>query len=367
MTKIGFALLSDSNNPIPSTRIACLNLFPLFKKAEVEPIVLFEPVRSTECPDVGDLVEKAVAAGVAAVVFQKIYGPSVLAAMRGLRLAGIASIYCVCDIVDNEVAATADATIIVTEYLKSLYRKDLHSRIFVVHDGIEHPEVERVDSPAHSRVLQAALVTSQELYKLPVFDCPPHGWQVNVIGRFPDAAKRLDRFNMFRWNLAEQKGVEKRLSFLKSALHHRIKRIAWDPLGVYENLRRSDIGIIPVDTTDNTLVSTAPDPVWKLKSENRLTLNMAIGLPVIATPIPSYEDVIEHGKNGLFARSRRDWLDSFSLLRDPDVRNEMGINARLSVLNRFSIELQAEKFLNVVFAVTGNSGMQVQTGLNHQA
>ena len=197
---------------------------------------------------------------------------------------------------------------------------------------------------------------------MPVFDCPPHGWQVNVIGRFPDAAKRLERFNMFRWNLAEQKGVGQQFSFLKLALHHRIKSIAWDPLGVYENLRRSDIGIIPVDTTDNTLVSTAPDPVWKLKSENRLTLKMAIGLPVIATPIPAYEDVIEHGKNGLFARSRRDWLDSFSLLRDPDVRKDLGINARLSVLNRFSIEWQAERFLSVVSAVTGYSGMQARTG-----
>ncbi len=69
---------------------------------------------------------------------------------------------------------------------------------------------------------------------------------------------------------------------------------------------------------------------------------------MIATPIPSYECVIEHGVNGFFARSRHDWFLWFNRLKDPDLRNQIGLNARKSVIQRFSLESQCEKFVNVV-------------------
>jgi glycosyltransferase involved in cell wall biosynthesis len=89
-------------------------------------------------------------------------------------------------------------------------------------------------------------------------------------------------------------------------------------------------------------------PAWKLKSENRLTLKMAIGLPVISSPIPAYEAVVEHGRNGFFARSPTEWTRYLEVVRDPAIRHEIGKAARESVLPRFSMEEQARRLVDVL-------------------
>jgi hypothetical protein len=352
MIKIGFALLSNSRNPLPSTRIACLNLFPYLRQSSFEPEIIFDPDRACHVPDVGNLVETVLARGIRVVVFQKLQGPSVLEAVERLKSAGIRTIYCVCDLVDNEMAAATDATIVVTEFLKSLYEPDLQQRIYVVHDGIERPEVVREAeeferSGLESRALRASLVSGSDLYRIPIFSTPPRGWRVDVIGRFPPPSDRMQRFRAARWAFSTTADLAAKLALLYAILHPRIRHVPWSLEGVYQHLRASDIGIIPIDTSDNTLAVPGV-PYWKTKSENRLTLNMAVGLPVIATPIASYEQVIEDGVNGFLARSREDWLKCFSRLRDPGLRYEMGFRARQSVIASYSKEAQATSFIAVL-------------------
>lgn len=351
MNEIAFALLSNSQNPLPSTRIACLRLFPYLLQKGFNPTIVFDPVEPCEEPDVGNLFERTLASKAKILVVQKIHGPSVLRAVSRLKSAGVRTIYCVCDLVDNEMAAATDATIVVTHFLKSLYHPDLQSRIYVVHDGIERPELVRsmsqlVDSRFSKRGLRAALVTSDEVYRIPVFGVPPKGWCVDVIGRFPQHSQHFQQLQATRWALAKLPGLLEKLGLLRAILHPDIRHLAWSAEGVYKYLCESDIGIIPVDTSVTAGPSTTPP--WKMKSENRLTLKMALGLPVIATPIPSYEEVIRHGENGFFARSRDDWMDCFDRLRDFDLRREMGAKARNSVLERYSREAQANLFTEVL-------------------
>jgi glycosyltransferase involved in cell wall biosynthesis len=109
-------------------------------------------------------------------------------------------------------------------------------------------------------------------------------------------------------------------------------------------LVEADIGVIPIVADADPAVIA---PAWKVKSENRLTMKMSAGLPVIATPIPSYEAVIEHGVNGFLARTRHDWDRCLDALRDPELRREMGEHARRSVSARFSMQAQAERFIAV--------------------
>jgi glycosyltransferase involved in cell wall biosynthesis len=355
--KVGFALLSSLDEPAPSTRIACLNLFPHLRRKGFEPEIVFEPSPETarEIPDVGDLVEKAVKQRCGIVVFQKIHGPSVLDAVTALRRAGIRTIYCVCDLVDNDMVAATDATIAVTGFLKSLYRVDLQSRIHVVHDGIERPELVHDnakcrDPRPRTGTLTAVVVTSHEMYALPVVGFPPSGWRVDVVGFFPRSSDHIARLRRARWAVAASPRLAKKISLISAMMHPRIRHIAWDPDGVYERLLESDIGIIPVDTSCDG-IGASGTPAWRLKSENRLTLKMAIGLPVIATPIPSYEAIIDHGRNGFFARSRRDWEDCFRRLRDPELRRDVGRRARQSVLGHYSVETQANLFVDVLHRV----------------
>lgn len=346
MTRIGFALLSPSKKPIPSTRIACLNIFPLLESFGYEPRIVFEPTQGDETPDVSGLVERVFAEGLDIVVFQKIHGNSVLKAARQLRTAGIKTIYCVCDIVNNEMAEATDATIVVTDYLKSLYAPFLHERIHVVHDGIEHPEHRRYSADAsHRRTLTASLVTSHPMYLPPVLQSPPPGWLINIVGAFPPASQHIARLRSLRWTLNQEKNKSESWRTILAFLNPNIKYTQWQAESVYSELCASDIGIIPIENMHDD--PTTP-PSWKVKSENRLTLKMAIGLPVIATPIPAYENVIEHGVNGYFATSADDWKHFFNKLRAPDLRLEMGRRARASVLSRFSKAFQAQRFISVL-------------------
>jgi glycosyltransferase involved in cell wall biosynthesis len=243
-------------------------------------------------------------------------------------------------------AEATDATIVVTDYLKSLYAPVLQARIHVVHDGIEHPEYQCTPAFAARRGrLTATLVTSHSQYHLPVIGGVPPGWAIDIVGAFPPASQLVGRLRALRWAMHREQISAVRWQILWAALDPRIRHIRWCANSVYAKLCASDIAIIPIDKRRGDPLNT---PSWKVKSENRLTLKMSIGLPVIATPIPAYEDIIQHGVNGFFARSANDWKHCFQRLRDPQLRAEMGRKARASVLLRFSKERQAECFAQVL-------------------
>ncbi len=348
---VGYVLLSNSRNPIPSTRVAALNMFPFLRACGIESTILFEPDVATESPDLPDLVAHAQALNIKLVVFQKVHGASVLRQARRLAAAGIKTMYAVCDLVCSEMAHATHATILVTSYLKSLYPPELQSKLHVVHDGIEHPEVVksswRNDGGSRSKPLDAILVTSMQLDHLPVLGKIPDWLRVSIVGNYPPSDALWLRLRQAKWMFARQPDLAPRLAFLKFLADRRIRRIAWNPVTVYEELKRADLGIIPINRREQSKRGVFP-PAWQVKSENRLTLKMSIGLPVIATPIPSYESVIEQGRNGFLAESRNDWLGCLDQLRDPKLRRSIGEKARASVLQRYSMEEQARRFLLVI-------------------
>jgi glycosyltransferase involved in cell wall biosynthesis len=215
-----------------------------------------------------------------------------------------------------------------------------------VHDGIEHPEFIKESWDSTGVSLTAALVTSQHLDHLPVIRYVPPWLNIRIVGQYQLG---LQKFRNIWWHL-QNKTNNERISYLQFLMNHHIKCVPWGRLSVYRELLDSDIGIIPIASDLSKPRSSIP-PEWMLKSANRLTLKMSVGLPVIATPIPAYESVIIHGHNGLFARSPRDWDRCLKLLRDPDLRREIGTSARNSVESKFSIQEQARLFLNVVKSV----------------
>jgi hypothetical protein len=354
--KIGYILLSNSRNPIPSTRIAALNIFPLLRAAGFDPRIIYEPVAATEVPDIGDISDQIAAEGIRIVVFQKVHGSAIEALATALRARNIRTIYAVCDLVNIRMTALTDATIVVTDFLRTLYPAELHHKIHVVHDGIEHPEIEvlhhREDRGSSATPLRAVLVTSAALDHLPVLAAPPPWLEVEIIGRYPAPRQRMRRIRTARWTFNRQKDWTQRVAYLRFLANPRIRRIPWHPEGVYERLQQADIGILPIDRQPPASPgATAPN--WQVKSENRLTMKMCIGLPVIATPIPSYEPVIEHGCNGYLASNHNAWRECLETLRNPDLRKSMGNAARQSVLERYSLAEQARLFIAVLDRVRG--------------
>ncbi len=349
--RIGFVLLSNSAHPQPSTRIAVLNMFPYLRTAGYEPVILFEPPAGAETPNVDGVAERARAEGVDAVFFQKVHGPSVRAAMAALRSMGIPTIYGVCDRVDEEIVRATDATVIVTEFLKQLHAPELQPRIHVVHDGIEAPELQRSElPPSRDGRLRAALVTSSELESIPPLSPLPRFLDLTVIGRYRDDLSPL-RIAYERLKKALRAPGGPRLAPLFGP---GFRTRAWHPERVYQDLMQADVGIIPVDMRFDPLPGRDVS-YWEVKSENRLTLNMALGLPVVASPVPSYLPIIEQGVNGYIARSRAEWLDALDALRDPEHRRQVGQAARSSVIERFSMEAQARGLIAVLQNLTERS------------
>ena len=348
--KIGFVLLSPSAQPLPSTRIAILNIFPFLRAAGFDPQVAFDPVRATETPDLAGLGAQLIAAEYEIVVFQKVHGPSVEAVVGELRAAGVKTVYSVCDLVDGVMAAAADATVAVTEFLKSQYPPAVQHKISVVHDGIEMPELRKTRWSSHrggpGQPLRALLVTSTQLDALPQIGTPPNWLEVTILGAYPEHGRGPGLRAALR-TLAAKSGNRERLDYLSFLATRRIQRLAWSEERVAERLVAADIGILPIDTRCAQLPGEPPPP-WRVKSENRLTLNMSAGLPVIATPIPAYEKIIEHGVNGFFAHSRDDWRACLEALRDPDLRCTMGERARASVSEKYSMRAQAAALAEVL-------------------
>lgn len=346
--RIGFVLVSPTQQPQPSTRISVLNVLPRLGDAGFQASILHEPATDSPMPDL-DMVDPAhVAASYDIVYFQKVHGPSVLRLAAALRGAGVPTVYGACDSIERSMIEATDATILVTEFLRSLQPPALRYKIHVVHDGIENPAEFKRDHAPHrgSRMhpLRAVLVSSSALTRLPVLKSPPPWLHVRIVGRYPPRTDPLQRLREVRWQLAHQSWSEKvdQLSFL---MDRRIQRLPWHPVDVYRQLLQADIGIIPVDRQE---VVDDPTPLWMLKSENRLTLKMAAGLPVVATPIPSYEELVDQGVNALFARTSEEWLRQLEALRDPELRREMGESARRSVLSRYSQTEQLRRLVEVL-------------------
>lgn len=354
--KVGFVLLSNSRRPIPSTRIAVLNMFPFLRQAHFEPQIVFEPgpelelepERDAHRPDVSGVGPRIIAEGFDIVVFQKVMGPSVEALVRELAQAGVRTVFCVCDVVDPVMAQLTDATVTVTDFLKSLYPAALQHKIHVVHDGIEHPELERLPvsrrSGTRANPLRAVLVTSASLATLPQIVSPPSWLSVTIVGLY--APGTWQRMRDSRWALATRYRGDARRAYLRFLINPRIRCVAWNAASVYDHMRSADLGIIPVD--DQPGADSAEVQSWQVKSENRLSMKMGLGLPVIATPIPAYRPLVRQGENGFLADTPGQWMTCLETLRDPLVRERVGREARASVLQRYSREEQARLLIAVL-------------------
>ena len=76
---------------------------------------------------------------------------------------------------------------------------------------------------------------------------------------------------------------------------------------------------------------------------------MAIGRPVVVSPVGANKEIIRHGENGLHASTTAQWVEALSRLAgDKSLRQRLGRNARTTVEQGYSAELSATKFARVI-------------------
>lgn len=95
-----------------------------------------------------------------------------------------------------------------------------------------------------------------------------------------------------------------------------------------------------------------PEGIRDAKSNVKVTTAMALGMPVIASPIPSYTEVIRNGENGFLASIHRldEWRNALNALRDPTVRARVGKAGRESA-KAYSQDVIAGEWVKLVQGV----------------
>ncbi len=106
----------------------------------------------------------------------------------------------------------------------------------------------------------------------------------------------------------------------------------WQLEDEVEALHNFDIGLMPI-----------PDDPWtRGKGGYKLLQYMAVGLPVVTSPVGINCRIVEHGVNGFWARDEQEWEQGLArLIVDADLRRRMGQAGRRLMETRYSLRSSA--------------------------
>lgn len=112
----------------------------------------------------------------------------------------------------------------------------------------------------------------------------------------------------------------------------RVDYIPWSEDAEVSDIQAIDIGLMPLD-----------DSLWaRGKCSFKMLQYMAVGLPVVVSPVGMNAEVLELGEIGIGAKSESQWVDGLSaLLESERLRFKMGVEGRRVVESKFSIQALA--------------------------
>jgi glycosyltransferase involved in cell wall biosynthesis len=111
--------------------------------------------------------------------------------------------------------------------------------------------------------------------------------------------------------------------------------IEWDKNREVKNLQKMDIGLMPL----------RHDPWARGKCALKALQYMAIGIPVVSSPVGVNADIIQDGINGFLADTEEEWFQKLEfLIKNPEARRQAGQKARAAVEKEYSIAIQFPRF-----------------------
>lgn len=152
------------------------------------------------------------------------------------------------------------------------------------------------------------------------------------VGEILPALERAARRLAFRLRLIGGRDID---GITSASLE--IERIRWSE-AAERLLVKADIGIMPLPDRDYE----------RGKSGFKIVQYWSAGLAVLAAAVGSNCTMIEHGRNGLLARSAEDWETSLSrLLADVQLRASLASGGRQRYLTSYTREVNAAAWLSV--------------------
>lgn len=114
-----------------------------------------------------------------------------------------------------------------------------------------------------------------------------------------------------------------------------VRFIPWRASTAVRELHQCDIGIMPLHHDD---------PWNHYKCGLKLIEYMAIGIPAVASSVGVNSQIVTSGVDGFLADSSSGWFDSLSrLVADVPLRNHIGLAARQTVIERYSVQANLPK------------------------
>lgn len=115
----------------------------------------------------------------------------------------------------------------------------------------------------------------------------------------------------------------------------------WNKTTEIQDLLKMNIGVMPLE-----------DNQWtKGKCGFKAIQYMSLGIPALASPVEINQKIIEHQRNGFLCKTTEDWEKYLELLlKDENLRIEMGKEARKKIVNHYSVSSQTKNF-NSLFKI----------------
>lgn len=122
-----------------------------------------------------------------------------------------------------------------------------------------------------------------------------------------------------------------------------------------EDLHSFDIGLMPLT-----------DDLWtRGKCGFKLLQYMAVGLPVICSPVGVNKEIVQHGVNGFWAKDEKDWFEIILKLMDNlNLRKEIGEKAIETVKERYSLEIWAPQLFKILNSIKTNKKLIIECNRN---
>ena len=136
-----------------------------------------------------------------------------------------------------------------------------------------------------------------------------------------------------------QKEIHEGFSRMKNVVVEIVDSINWEnPIATPSVISNFDIGLYPLLDKEYN----------QYKCGFKALEYMAMGIPVVASPIGENKFMVENGKDGFLALNEDDWEKSISyLIENKSIQEKMGKRGRSKVETDYSLEVCASKLINV--------------------
>lgn len=94
-------------------------------------------------------------------------------------------------------------------------------------------------------------------------------------------------------------------------------------------------------------------------TEYKISLGMAVGLPAVASPQPSYVEAVECHGGGFIARTPREWIEALTCLANsPERRTSIGALAQQTVRERYATPVVARQYQDLITEVLARTASE---------